>query len=55
MKDSAALSLTAIICVTILEAVWILSGHNHNSLVLVIGAIGTFAGYGLGRKVPPTS
>ena len=50
MKDATLLALMAILCVTLLEAVWIAAGNNHNSLVLTVGAIGTFAGFGLGRR-----
>jgi len=50
MKDKTILSLAAIAAVTTLELFWVYSGHNHNSLVLAVGAIATLAGYEIGVR-----
>jgi len=49
MKDETILASLAIACICFLEAAWIIMGHNHSSLTLAIGAIGTCAGFKIGK------
>lgn len=48
MKDRTIVSLFALFCITVLASLWIGMGHNHNSLTIVVGMIGTITGYTFG-------
>lgn len=53
MKDRIIVALFALFCITVLATVWILMGHNHNTLTIVIGMIGTITGYAFGSTKGP--
>jgi len=48
MKDRMIVAMFAIGCIAGLAGLWIYMGHNHNSLTVVIGMIGTVTGYAFG-------
>lgn len=49
MKDRTIITCLAISCVCFLETAWIIAGHNHSSLTLAIGTIGTMTGFKIGK------
>jgi hypothetical protein len=55
MKDRMIVALFALFCVTVLSSLWIIMGHNHNTLTAAVGMLGTISGYAFGsiRTTPP--
>jgi len=50
MKDRMIVAMFALFCITVLASIWIAMGHNHNTLTIVVGMIGTITGYTFGSN-----
>ena len=48
MKDRMIVAITALLCITALSSLWIIMGHNHNTLTVTVGMLGTITGYTFG-------